>query len=195
MNKGKQRVGILGGTFNPIHIGHMAIAQTALERCRLDQVVFVPAAVPPHKRIARLAPADHRLQMVRLAVRGNPAFTVSDFEIRKGGKSYTIDTVRHFQTQYPEGTRFFFIIGEDNVEALASWRDIEKILQIVTFVVASRPGFEDAQTRIRHQAMVMPGMEISSSYLRKGVTQGKSIKYLVPEMVLEYIEKNHLYRD
>jgi nicotinate-nucleotide adenylyltransferase len=188
------RIGIFGGTFNPIHIGHMAIAQLAKTKCQLDKVIFVPTCLPPHKRIPRLAPAIDRYHMVKLAIADNPDFDISDFEIKKGGKSYTIDTVRHFQESCAEGTKFYFIVGEDNLAQLGSWKNIDEILKIVNFLVVNRPGFEDSLTPVKHQLVAIPGMEISSSYLRKTSAQGKSIKYLVPDKVLEYIEKHRLYQ-
>lgn len=189
-----ERVGILGGTFNPIHIGHLAVAQMAMDKFSLDKVVFVPTHLPPHKKIANLASAAHRYQMVRIAIEDNPAFMISDYEIKKGGKSYSVETIRHFRTIYPAGTKFFFIIGSDNLAELSSWKEIEQIVGMVSFVVVNRPGFEDVQCPIRHQHLSMPGMDISSSYLRRGVVQGKSIKYLVPEKVFRYIEKHNLFK-
>ena len=135
-----ERIGILGGTFDPVHIGHMAIAQKALEKCRLDKVIFVPSALPPHKKMPRLASAWDRYRMVALAAQGNPRFEVSDYEVQKGGKSYSIDTVCHFRAQYPAETKLFFIIGEDNVDTLETWKEIDRIIEIVTFIVVNRPG-------------------------------------------------------
>ncbi|MFA5259634.1 MAG: nicotinate-nucleotide adenylyltransferase [Candidatus Omnitrophota bacterium] len=188
------RIGILGGTFDPVHIGHMAIAQKALEKCRLDKVIFVPSALPPHKKIPRLASARDRYQMVALATQGNPRFEISDYEIEKGGKSYSIDTVRHFREILPEGTKLFFVVGEDNVDTLETWKDIDCIVEIVTFIVVNRPGFQHHQKKIKFQSVMLPGMDISSSYLRRAIAQGKTIKYLVPDKVLEYIEQNQLYK-
>ncbi len=189
-----ERIGILGGTFDPVHIGHMAIAQKALEKCRLDKVIFVPSALPPHKKMPRLASAWDRYRMVALAVQGNPRFEVSDYEVQKGGKSYSIDTVCHFRARYPAETKLFFIIGEDNVDTLETWKEIDRIIEIVTFIVVNRPGFRHHQKKIKFQSVMLPGMDISSSYLRRAIAQGKTIKYLVPDKVLEYIEQNQLYK-
>ncbi|HQO57093.1 MAG TPA: nicotinate-nucleotide adenylyltransferase [Candidatus Omnitrophota bacterium] len=189
-----ERIGILGGTFDPVHIGHMAIAQKALEKCRLDKVIFVPSALPPHKKMPRLASAWDRYRMVALAAQGNPRFEVSDYEVQKGGKSYSIDTVCHFRAQYPAETKLFFIIGEDNVDTLETWKEIDRIIEIVTFIVVNRPGFRHHQKKIKFQSVMLPGMDISSSYLRRAIAQGKTIKYLVPDKVLEYIEHNQLYK-
>jgi len=188
-----ERVGILGGTFNPIHIGHLSIAQMAMDKYELSKVIFVPASLPPHKKIANLASAPHRYNMVKLAIEDNPAFEILDYEIKKGGKSYSVDTIKYLREKYPAGTKFFFIIGADNLEQLDSWKDVEQILEMATFIVVNRPGFEDVKGTIKHLNLSVPGMDISSSYLRRGVIQGNSIKYLVPERVFAYIKKHKLF--
>ncbi|MCD4781473.1 MAG: nicotinate-nucleotide adenylyltransferase [Candidatus Omnitrophica bacterium] len=188
-----KRIGILGGTFNPLHIGHLAIAQVALEKKRLDSVVFVPSFWPPHKSTKNVISAKHRYSMVRLAIEDNPYFDICDYEIKRRKKSYSIDTVRFFEAQYPEGAKFFFIIGEDSLETLQQWRDIDEILKIVSFVVVNRPGMDKGQSKIKVSSVTMPGLDVSSSYIRKRTTSGNSIHYLVPPAVCEYIKKHHLY--
>lgn len=189
-----KKIGILGGTFNPIHVGHLAIAQFALEKLELNKVIFVPCCQPPHKQIPHLAPAKDRFQMTKLAIEDNPAFDISDFEIKKGGRSYTIDTARYFQKIFPAGTKLYFIIGGDSLGTLRHWKQINELLKIVSFVAVNRPGFRPSRTRIRHQTILMPGIDIASSYLRRRIAQGNSIKYLVVDKVFKYIEKNKLYR-
>jgi nicotinate-nucleotide adenylyltransferase len=188
-----KRIGILGGTFNPLHIGHLAIAEVAQERMELDRVVFVPSFEPPHKRLVYLAPAKDRLEMLRLSVKNNPKFDVSDYEVQKGGKSYSIDTVRHFQKEFGKETKLFFIVGGDSAPYLHTWKKIDELLKIVSFVVVNRPGNEDVGIEIPHHSVIMPGIDISSSYIRRRILQGKSIKYLVPEEVFRYIEKHKIY--
>ncbi|MDZ4242549.1 MAG: nicotinate-nucleotide adenylyltransferase, partial [Candidatus Omnitrophota bacterium] len=129
------RIGLLGGTFNPVHIGHMVIAQTALDKAGLDRVIFVPCHEPPHKKIPHLASARDRLAMIRLAVAENPRFDVSDVEVRRAGRSYTIDTVRHFRDLYKGKAKLHFIIGGDSFAALSAWHCIDEIARIVTFIV------------------------------------------------------------
>lgn len=187
------RLGILGGTFDPIHLGHLRMAQVVLEKMKLDQVVFVPSNLPPHKSAAGLSPAGERLYLIRLAIQGNPNFTVSSFETERKGKSYSIDTIRHFAKEFPK-VKLFFIIGYDAFTALRKWKDIEKILKITEFVVVNRPGNFKKYGRIKHHSVIMPGMDISSSSIRQLVKQGKSIRYLVPEAVRGYIEKKGLYK-
>lgn len=190
----QQRIGVLGGTFNPIHVGHLAIAQMALERMHLTKVVFVPAHIPPHKNPGVVAGAKHRYQMVRLAIEGNDTFEVSDFEINKRGKSYTVDTMKYFHHFYPPDTKLYFIIGGDTLGDLRSWRYIEEILKIAEFIVVNRPGYVKKPGDVRHHSVIMPGIDISSSYVRIRLFQGRTIRYFVPDKVLEYISQNQLYQ-
>ena len=187
------RLGILGGTFDPIHLGHLRMAQVALGKMKLDKVIFVPANIPPHKNPRGLSPSDVRLKMVELAVRTNPHFEVSPFEVEKKGKSYSIDTVGHFAKAFP-GVQIFFIIGYDALVGLHQWKAIDEILKIVEFIVVNRPGNFTNLHHIKHSSVRMPGMDISSSHIRQLVKQGKSIRALVPEAVREYIERNKLYQ-
>ena len=188
-----KRIGIFGGTFNPVHVGHLLIAQMAQEKFRLDRVVFVPSNLPPHKTIRQLATGRQRSHMTRLAIRDNPKFAISDYEIKKKGRSYTIDTLRHFHKVFPKGTKLYFIIGGDMFTDLHTWKDIDEILKIATFIVVNRPGYDTRNIGVQHLSMTMPGVDIASSYLRRWIAQGKSIKYLVPESVFRYIGKNKLY--
>lgn len=187
-----KRIGILGGTFNPIHIGHLAIAQMAKEKAGLDKVIFVPAFIPPHKTVANLAAAKDRLVMVRLAIADNPSFEVSDYEIRKGGKSFSIETVRHFREVFRKKAKLYFIIGGDSLTMLPTWKQIDELLQLVTFIAVNRPGYQSSRGAMRHIA-VESELNISSSDLRKRVIQGKTIKYLVPDKVIRYIGQHKIY--
>ncbi len=188
-----KRIGILGGTFNPIHIGHLMIAQAVLEKFNLDKVVFVPSYLPPHKSGRNLIDAEHRLRMVRLAVRGNRNFTVSHFEIAKGGKSYSVNTVRHFRQCYPNA-KLFFIIGSDHIAKLHTWKNIAEVVKMVSFVAVYRPGFKTIHSRIQVKSMLIPAVHTSSSDIRRRLVAGKTVKHLVPENVLRYIRKYKLYR-
>jgi len=188
-----KRIAIFGGTFNPIHTGHLVMAELSRERYHLDEVIFVPSCLPPHKTITNLATPRDRFAMAKKAVRGNPFFRISDYEIKKRGKSYTIDTVTYFRDKY-KGAQLFFIIGADSYKQLSSWKDINEILKDVTFIVVNRPGYRGQKGRIRHLSVTMPGLDISSSYIRGRLKQGKSIKYLVPDSIIRYIEEQKLYR-
>ena len=191
-----ERIGVLGGTFNPIHLGHLAIAHMAQESLRLKKVIFVPAHLPPHKNSSRIASTRHRFNMVKLAIQGNPRFEISDFEIKKPGKSYTIDTLWHFRDIFPKPTQLFFIVGGDTLPQLKNWRYINDILKIATFIVVNRPGqFKRSRgIKIRHHSVSMPGIDLSSSYIRQRAALGKSIKYFVPEGVIRYIQHHQLYQ-
>ncbi|MBI5415196.1 MAG: nicotinate (nicotinamide) nucleotide adenylyltransferase, partial [Candidatus Omnitrophica bacterium] len=161
-----RRIGILGGTFNPIHIGHLMIAQVVLEKFGLDKVIFVPSFLPPHKSARNVIDARHRLKMVRLAVRGNDHFEASAFEIKKGGKSYSVETVRYFQRRYPR-TKLFFIIGSDHVRSLHTWRQIKEIVGIVSFIAVYRPGFEAIRSSLPIKSIRISGVHTSSSDIRR----------------------------
>ena len=189
-----KRIGILGGTFNPIHIGHLTIAEMVYEQLKLDKVIFVPANLPPHKSSKNVAATKDRYHMIRLAVRGNPHFEVLDYEIKKGGKSYSIETVNYLRECYPKRTKFFFIIGSDLLPTLCTWKRIQDILKIVSFVSVNRPGFKEKKSKIKVKSITLPGLQTSSSYVRQRITFGKTVKYLVPENVLKYIKQKKLYR-
>lgn len=201
-----ERIGILGGSFNPVHSGHLVLAQDALEQFGLARVVFVPAAQPPHKPSPGLAPASDRLEMLRLAVSGDARFEVSDIELQRGGVSYTVDTLRQFREQRP-GAPLSFIIGGDTLRELHTWREIYTVLDLADLVTVARPGFRsddlnEATLRLRDPwprrlaANVATGhlIEISSTDVRARVARGQSIRYLVPAAVEQYILSRALYR-
>jgi nicotinate-nucleotide adenylyltransferase len=187
-----KRIGVLGGTFNPIHIGHLCLAQTALEKMHLSKVIFVPAYMPPHKKEKTVAAARCRYDMVQLAVKCNPSFKVSDFEIKKEGKSYTYQTMEYFHQQYPKD-RLFFIIGEDALPQLPRWRFIERVLRVADFIVVNRSGHLHSSSAIKFFGVTMPGIDISSSYVRKQIADKKTIRYFVPDEVIDYMRRRHLY--
>jgi nicotinate-nucleotide adenylyltransferase len=188
-----KRIGILGGTFNPIHIGHLAVAQWAYEQLKLDKVIFVPSYLPPHKSGRGVLSPKHRFEMVAIAIKDNPHFEVSDFEIQKGGKSYSIDTVRFFKSAFPEGTKLYFIIGEDALSTLPGWKNVADLAQMATFVVINRPGAQQIKSKVPVKFIPMLGIDVSASYVRKCFTAGKSVKYFLPENVLKYIKRHHLF--
>jgi nicotinate-nucleotide adenylyltransferase len=215
-----QRIGILGGTFNPVHFGHLAAAEEVRDRLRLDRVLFIPAFLPPHKDEV-LPSAVQRLEMVRLALATNPHFKASDIEIKRGGRSFTIDTIGDLQQLHP-GAELYFITGIDAFIEVRTWMNWERLLSLCTFVVLSREGFrfgdlarlgfldqaardlaaldeghaEQARTLIGDRSLVferIPYYEISSTDIRARVRQGRSIKYCLPEAVEHYIIENKLY--
>ncbi len=188
-----KRIGILGGTFNPIHIGHVLIAQTGFEKMRLDEVIFVPCNLPPHKSGRNVISSKDRSKMVEIAIKDFKDFRVSDFETNNSGKSYTVETIKYFKEVYPKGTKFYFLMGEDNLPSLHKWKKIDELLKMVKFVVVNRPGSKKNHPTIKVRSLAMPEIDVSSTYVRSRVNADKTVKYLVPEKVYQYIKKHNLY--
>ena len=185
------RIGLLGGTFNPIHLGHLILAEAACEQARLDEVWFMPTAQPPHKSARDLPDGTTRLAMVRLAVRGAADFRASDVELRLGGISYTLRTLRVLHQRDPK-TQWFFIIGSDMLAV--PWRGLPEIAARCTFLVANRRAGGSRRRFPRMRRIALPEIDISSSMVRERVRQGRSIRYLVPEAVAAYIRRHRLYQ-
>ena len=197
------KVGIMGGTFDPIHCGHLVMAESARESFELDEVLFIPAARPPHKVEKNITPEVHRLMMTYLATQSNKFFQVSPMEFLREGLSYTLDTIDALHQKYGTSTELFFIIGGDSMADLYKWHKARELVQKVHFIAAARPGVEVNLEKLEsffgaegmkhiHQ-IISPELEISSTELRARVKAGRSIKYLVPEIVEEYILKERLY--
>jgi len=187
------RRALFGGSFDPVHHGHLMVAEIVCDRERLDEIVFVPAWRSPHKRGTLASPQD-RVRMLRLAVHGNARLRVSDVEIRRGGASYTVDTVRHFSAVWGERPRL--ILGGDALLDLPTWKEAEALQREARLVVYARPGFEAA--RIRAAALGVHYHDqtlswISSSRLRAWLQRGRSTRYQIPDRVRAYIEANQLY--
>ncbi len=187
------KIGLLGGTFNPIHYGHLILGEQVSGQLGLDRVIYVPSFMPPHKSNRDVISAFHRLKMLRLAVGDNKHFSVSDAEIKRRGKSYTIDTLREIKKQNP-AAELFFLCGSDLVSELPSWKNIDEIFQLAKFVLAKRPGFGKRLSGKSFLKIHVAQVDISSSLLRALVRQGRSIRYLTPDSVVTYIEKHKLYR-
>jgi nicotinate-nucleotide adenylyltransferase len=185
-----ERVGLFGGSFDPIHIGHLILAREAREQLGLDRVIFIPAAISPHKLDREPAPAHARLEMVRAAVEGEPGFEVDDSEIQRDGPSYTIHTIRHFRERRPSDELFYFI-GADNLPSLDTWREIEELRKLVQFVVLEREsgGGPCEFPRVYRQ------IDVSSTEVRNRVARGQSIRYLLPYRACEVIYRLGLYRN
>ena len=185
----RKKIGIYGGTFDPIHHAHLILARQAREELDLEQLIFVPAAVSPHRDFP-VASAEMRLSMLRAAIEGETAFAVDECELRRTPPSYTIDTVEEIQ-QRQGGSEIFYLIGEDNVAALASWHRFERLQKMVHFIVLDRTG-----TQTNHPfEVVHRKIDISSTEIRNRVASGQSIRYLVPPKVEEIIRQNNLYRE
>lgn len=190
------RVGLMGGTFDPIHLGHLIAAEQVREQMGLDQVWFLPAPIPPHKPNRSITDAIHRLNMVELAIENHPHFHVSRVEFEREGRSYTIDTMRALNERYPEH-RFFFIVGADMVQDLPNWHQIEQLMKCVTFIGLDRPGYErprlEGALARRVTYVTMPLIDIAATEVRERIRAGQSIRYLVPDRVRYYIEEHRLY--
>ncbi|MBI5683898.1 MAG: nicotinate-nucleotide adenylyltransferase [Verrucomicrobia bacterium] len=190
------KLGIFGGTFNPIHLGHLLIAEAAAEALELDRVIFIPCSTPPHKQPRVLADARHRLRMVKFAIQGNPRFGCSDIEVRRGGPSYSVETLRQLRHAMPRA-KFYFLIGADSLRELHKWREAEELARLCEFICVARPGERTPSARLRglrvHKLSGHPA-DISSSDIRDRLAKGASVRYLVPEAVQRYIHKTGLYR-
>jgi nicotinate-nucleotide adenylyltransferase len=187
------RIGILGGTFNPVHIGHLILAEEIREKLRLDKIIFVPTYIPPHKKSKNIAPAADRFAMIKTVIKTNKYFDVSDIEIRRKGQSYTIDTLREFKKRYPKDD-MYFITGSDLLNYLEKWKDLKQVISLVKFVVATRPGYplEDIPSYIK--TVAIRAVDVSAFEVRHCVKKGTSFRYLVPDAVFNYIRKRRLYR-
>ena len=192
-----RRLGIFGGTFNPVHIAHLIIAQDVWERFELEKLVFVPAAAPPHKHDPSIVSPLHRCSMLSLAIEANPAFEVSDVEIRRGGRSYTVDTLATFRKIYPRPIELLFIMGLDQALEIQTWKEPETLFALADIVVVSRPSYELAglKEEIKEKVRLHQGrlVDISSTEIRRRVEAGQPIKYLVPGAVESYIHDHGLY--
>ncbi|MBF0620264.1 MAG: nicotinate-nucleotide adenylyltransferase [Candidatus Omnitrophica bacterium] len=187
-----KKIGLFGGTFDPVHLGHLLMARAAMEQMGLDKVIFIPSCVPPHKKAATLFTAPDRLKMILTAIKGIHEFEVSDFEISKGGKSYSVDTVRHFRELSDSADKLYFIVGGDAITQLDTWKDVDILKSMCSFVSVNRPGYPRGNEKLKYHAVTMNGIEMSSTEIRKRILSGKSIQFLVPDAVLSYIKRHHL---
>jgi nicotinate-nucleotide adenylyltransferase len=195
------RLGILGGTFNPPHLGHLVCAQEAYRELELDRVMFVPARIPPHKPVEEEPGPEHRMALCRLAVQDDDRFEVCDLELRREGPSYTVDTLQGLRLQAPR-THFFLILGGDIAAGLPSWHRAERVLELATPAIAKRRGttrtavheaLESVRGGERAKFFAMPRIGISSTLIRERVAARQPIRYLVPDRVAEYIQRHELY--
>jgi len=186
------RLGLLGGSFNPIHHGHLITAVRAAEAARLDRVLFIPAAISPLKPTRDLASGRDRWALLKAAIRGNPLFTASDLELRRGGVSYSVDTLRELRRRSPDS--LYWILGTDAARLLPKWKSIDEVRRLVKFIVIARPGDSIPRNMSKESVVRAPLLEISSSEIRERVRKGLSIRYLVPEAVERQIRRKGLYR-
>jgi nicotinate-nucleotide adenylyltransferase len=190
---GMRSIGVFGGTFDPPHLGHLIVAADVCVALELDRLLFIPAAVPPHKLAQVEATAEQRLEMVRAAVRGDARFEVDDLELRRPGPSFTVDTLHTLRTRFPE-SRLYFLIGADALREIHSWREPEEVARLAQLIVFARDG-QQAPTMhgISAQPVPVTRVDISASEIRRRVRAGIPIRYLVPDAVREIIERENLY--
>lgn len=201
------RLGIFGGTFDPVHYGHLLLAESAREQLRLDEVWFLPAATPPHKRDRELTPAKQRVEMLELAIAGNDAFRVSTLELDRGGVSYTVDTLRQLSAEWP-GVEWFLLMGADSLRDLVTWREPGEVCRLAVPAVVRRggqPGLDfsalqglvssERLATIRASEVEISAVDFSSTDLRERAAAGRSLRYRTPRAVEKYIEAQRLYRN
>jgi nicotinate-nucleotide adenylyltransferase len=204
-----RKIGIMGGTFNPIHYGHLVTAEEALIQFHLERVIFIPTGQPSHKTTGKIASPEDRYLMTVMATASNREFYVSRIEIDKKGKSYTIDTLRELKKIYGKNSELFFITGADAILEILTWKDTEEIIALCKFIAATRPGYniskmEDLKKRLFSKKIEMaeqclfimeiPALAISSTDIRNRIKTNRPIKYLLPESVSSYLLKNELYK-
>ena len=202
-----EKVGLYGGSFNPIHCGHLIIARAVAERLSLDRVIFLPSASPPHKEQGALIGAADRVEMVKIAIENEPGFEFNDFDLTRNGPSYTVDTVGHFRDMFGENTHLHWIIGADSLAELPMWHRVSDLVDACRIVTAGRAGsdrnswevlgsaFDENQLkRLRGGVLDTPVIQISATDIRDRVRRGRSIRYLVPDGVRQYIEDHGVYR-
>lgn len=196
------RVGVLGGTFDPIHLGHLVAAEEVRAQLRLDRVVFVPAGLPPHKLTEYVSSVAHRLAMVKLAITSNPYFTVSRVDIDRFGPCYTVDTIELLRDEWGGDVELYFILGSDSLADIVTWHQPERLIRLCRLAVMERPGYrvdvEELERLLpgitsRIHFINSPQLDISSTDIQRRVRQGLPIKYQVPEAVADYIYEHELY--
>ncbi|HOL22710.1 MAG TPA: nicotinate-nucleotide adenylyltransferase [bacterium] len=196
-SKKNKRIGVMGGTFDPVHTGHLIIAEKAREEFALEKILFIPAGIPPHKKETFASPY-HRLKMVKIAISNNRHFKASDMEIKRDKPSYTFDTVISLKMQN-KGAEIFFITGEDIFYELKTWYRYKELVKNVTFLIAPRKEKKKKEIpnipHLKYKFIHSPLLDISSSYIRGCLTKGKSVKYLLPDRVIEYIRRHKLYEN
>jgi nicotinate-nucleotide adenylyltransferase len=200
-----KKIGLMGGTFDPIHYGHLVLAEQVRTRFDLDMVYFIPVGTPPHKEEENITNSGHRYFMTLLATITNPYFEMSKIEIENHGTSYTVDTIKKFKEAVDGDAQLYFITGADAIYELETWKNVKELLSICNFIAAGRPGIDEYKVKKKIEYLnekyngniiltSVPALAISSTDIRQRIKEGKSIKYILPESVEYYIYKNNLYR-
>jgi nicotinate-nucleotide adenylyltransferase len=209
MAKKIRKIGVMGGTFNPIHYGHLVTAEEALSQFKLDKVIFMPSGKPPHKEDGEILPPEERYLMTVIATASNPYFVVSRLEVERKGPSYTIDTITQLRREYGNQTDIYFITGADAVWEILTWKDANQLAEMCTFIAATRPGYSLEKFKRLHvlpegkerpkgkpkvYIMEIPALAISSTEIRRRVRENRPIRYLLPEGVANYIYKSGFWQ-
>jgi len=198
------RIGVLGGTFDPIHIGHLVSAEEVWMELELERVVFIPAGLPPHKLDHAMSPVEHRLAMVELAIASNPHFAVSKVDVDRSGPCYTVDTIELLRDEWGPSVEIYFIMGSDSLLDILTWHNPRRLIRLCHFAVVSRPGYQVDLDELdallpglasRVQMLNAPELAISATDIQRRVREGLSIKYQVPEAVEDYIYRHKLYQN
>jgi nicotinate-nucleotide adenylyltransferase len=205
---GVNRIGLYGGSFDPIHIGHVIVARSVAESLGLDRVIFLPSASPPHKDSSDLLSQEHRARMAELAIANEPLFALDDYDLTRKGPTYTVETVAYFKGLFGAGAELAWIIGADSLPELKSWHRVSELVDACRIVTAARPGWEapdlsilrpelsDEQIeRLGRDILATPRIDVSATDIRRRVRTGRSIRYLVPDAVGDYIQRHELYRE
>lgn len=200
-----KRIGIMGGTFNPIHKGHLALAKAAMEEFVLDEIIFIPARMPPHKKPEEIIDKEHRYQMVKRAIKKIPKYSISRIELDRKGISYAVDTFHELKKIYGEDAKLFYIMGLDSINEILKWKKPLELFKLCEFIVGTRPGtrirtfrrlvkFPPLQKEVDKIHLIELAEDISSSNIRERLKTGKSVKGLLPRVVENYIRKHNLYQ-
>ncbi len=204
MENKKKKIGIMGGTFNPIHYGHLLVAEDARTYCNLDEIIFIPSGNSYMKDTSEIIDGKMRYEMVSLAITGNTAFSISDMEIKRNGHTYTYETLEELKKIYPD-TVFYFILGADNLFTIEKWKYADKIMQNCTLIAASRDEKDKQDLEQKANSLsksfhakveILPErkVDLSSTEIRKKIHENKSVMYMTPQSVISYISKNNLYQ-
>lgn len=186
------KIGVFGGSFNPVHIGHLLVAEDIIEQLKLDKILFIPAFDPPHKKY--LLPFEQRRKMLERAIAKNPRFELSNIEKKRGGKSFTIDTLSELKKEYPNDY-LYFIMGTDQYAELSTWKEPEQLFNLAKIVVIQRPGFLKKKFEAKKPIFInVIQIDIASAEIRKRIQQNRSVRYMLPEKVWQYIIRNRLYK-
>ena len=190
------KIGILGGTFNPIHLGHLVLAKKSISILKLDKIIFIPAYISPHKKETIDILSEHRLNMLKIALKEEKSFEKDTYEIDQKKISYTINTIKYLKNKYKTlNPEFFFLTGADQHKKLHTWKNIDQILSLVTFVIATRPKYKIKESKYKNiKQIIIPEINISSSLIREKIRENKDISKLTPSKIINYIKENKIYK-